>query len=146
MTEGEPLATTLRLRSTLRQLLAMLGAEFLLGMGANLVGLPSEVSGSARAVTLTLIGLHALLALGIVVVAGLSTVAARQVQLVVRMTTVGLSSVAVTFLAGVGTLMTGNGWLSFVMAAGFLAAMAVYGSAYVEVSRATATVPRTARG
>ncbi|QGN58913.1 hypothetical protein [Nostocoides sp. HKS02] len=145
MTEGETLATTLRLRSTLRQLLAMLGAEFLLGMGANLIGLPSEVSGSSRVATLTLIGLHALLALGIVTVAVIAYTSARRVQLVARMTTVGLATVAVTFLAGVGTLMSGSGWLSFVMAAGFIAAMACYGSAYVEVTRVTATVPPPSR-
>lgn len=146
MTEDETLATTVRLRSTVRQLLAMLGAEFLLGMGANLIGLPSEVSGNPRVATLTLIGLHALLALGIVTVAVIAYLSARRVQLVARLATVGLSTVAVTFLAGVGTLMTGSGWLSFVMAAGFLAAMASYGSAYVEVARVTPTGPRTSRG
>ena len=116
-------------------MLAMLGAEFLLGMGANLVGLPSEVTGGARAATLTFIGLHAVLAIGILVVAFLVSRSASEEQVAVRPTTIGGISVAITFVAGLGTLMTGSGWLSFVMAAGFLAAAAMYVAAYAEVSR-----------
>ncbi|HEV7146373.1 MAG TPA: hypothetical protein VGN48_05185 [Pedococcus sp.] len=135
MTEHEKVAETSRLGGRLRQVLAMLGAEFLLGMGANLVGLPSEVKGAAHAVTLTLIGVHALLAIGIVVVAFLVSRSASEEQVAVRPTTIGGISVAVTFVAGLGTLMTGSAWLSFVMAAGFLAAAAMYVAAYAEVSR-----------
>lgn len=137
MTEQE--TTTTRLTSRLRQLLAMLGAEFLLGMGANLIGLPSEVSGGARAATLTLIGLHAVLALGIVTLAVLANRSAREAQVSTRMARNGLVAVVVTFLAGLGTLGTGNGWLSFVMAAGFLAAAGSYGAAYLEATRPTTT-------
>ena len=128
------MATAVRLGSRLRQLLAMLAAEFLLGMGANLIGLPSEVTGTARVATLTLIGLHAVLALGIVIVAVLVSMSARPTQLR-RRTTLGMASVIVTFLAGVGTLMTGSPWLSYVMAAGFLVAAGLYGTAYVETIR-----------
>lgn len=140
MTEHELVAETTRLGGRLRQVLAMLGAEFLLGMGANLVGMPSEVKGGARAATLTLIGLHAVLAIGILVVAFLVSRSAHEEQLVVRPTTIGAVSVAVTFIAGMGTLATGNAWLSFVMAAGFLAAAGMYVSAYVEVSRRSPSV------
>lgn len=140
MTEHEKVAETTRLGGRLRQVLAMLGAEFLLGMGANLVGLPSEVKGAAHAVTLTFIGLHALLAIGIVVVAFLVSRSASEEQVAIRPTTIGGISVAVTFVAGMGTLMTGSAWLSFVMAAGFLAAAAMYVAAYAEVSRRSPAV------
>lgn len=139
MTEQETPSTTGRLTSRLRQLLAMLGAEFLLGMGANLIGLPSEVSGGARAATLTLIGLHAVLALGILTLAVLVNLSAREAQVSTGMARNGLVSVVVAFLAGLGTLGTGNGWLSFVMAAGFLAAAGSYGVAYLEATRPTTT-------
>lgn len=138
MTEPEITSTTARLTSRLRQLLAMLGAEFLLGMGANLIGLPSEVTGGARAVTLTLIGLHALLGVGILVLSLLAMRSAQEVQLATGATRNGLIAVVVTFLAGMATLGTGNGWLSFVMAAGFLAAAALYGAAYLEATRPAA--------
>ncbi len=115
----------------------MLAAEFLLGMGANLIGLPSEVTGAAGVTTLTLVGLHVALAIAIVVVAIMVTMS-RPAQ-VRRSTTGGMASVVMTFLAGAGTLMTGNGWLSFVMATGFLIAAGLYGAAYVETTRS----PRT---
>jgi hypothetical protein len=132
MTEVDLSATTARLRSRLRQILSMLAVEFLLGMGANLIGLPDEVSGTAKAATLTLIGLHVALAIGIVVVAILITTS--RPSDVARQTTGGLVSVVVTFLAGAGTLMSGSPWLSFVMAAGFLAAAWLYGTAYVRTT------------
>jgi hypothetical protein len=132
MTEVDLSATTAGLRSRLRQILSMLAVEFLLGMGANLIGLPDEVSGTAKAATLTLIGLHVALAIGIVVVAILITTS--RPSDVARQTTGGLVSVVVTFLAGAGTLMSGSPWLSFVMAAGFLAAAWFYGTAYVRTT------------
>jgi hypothetical protein len=102
-------------------------------MGVNLIGLPDEVSGTARAATLILVGLHVALAIGIVVVA-VQVSLSRPAQ-VGRRATVGLVSVIVTFLAGAGTLMSGSEWLSFVMAAGFLVAAGTYGGAYVETTR-----------
>jgi hypothetical protein len=133
MSANDVIAATARMRSRLKQLLAMLAVEFLLGMGANLIGLPSEVTGTTRVATLTVIGLHVALAIGIVVVAILVS-RSRSAQ-ARRRTTVGMASVIVTFLAGVGTLMSGSAWLSFVMATGFLVAATLYGAAYVETTR-----------
>lgn len=128
--------TATRQRSRLRQILAMLAAEFLLGMGANLIGMPSEVTGSARTTTLTLLGLHVALAIGIVVVAVL--VNAATLRHARSRTMAGLITVVVTVLAGAGTMATDSGWLSFVMAAGFLVSAGVYVGAYVEAARTPA--------
>ena len=120
-----------RPQSLLRQVLSMLSLEFLLGVGASIIGLPNTVAGVAQVTTIVLIALHTLLAIGIVVVAILLTLNARDSQLA-RSTTVGLIAVGVTFLAGVGTLATGSGWFSFIMAAGFLVAAVSYVVAYVQ--------------
>ena len=52
-----------------REALSALAAQFLLGMGANLVGTPQENAGGARIVAGILLGLHALVGIGVIVVA-----------------------------------------------------------------------------
>jgi hypothetical protein len=105
-----------------------LTVAFLLGMGVNLIGVPDETTGAAKVVTSIALGLHVLVALGLLVVAALClwgsgelTAAARNLALT------GLVLTVVTIATGVLTLTTGSNWWSFVMAVGFIASFLVYG-------------------
>jgi len=128
-----------RLRTRLRGMLWMLALVFLLGMGANLVGLPAENDGAGRVVSIVLIALHALLGIGILATAIRVMPAARDSGIGRREALIGLITVIITFLAGVGTVMTGSGWLSFVMAAGFLVAAGAYVVAAIAAARTGAS-------
>lgn len=130
-----------RLRTRLRGMLWMLALIFLLGMGANLVGLPGENDGTGRIVSIVLIALHALLGIGILATAIRAMPAARDSGIGGREALTGLIAVIITFLAGIGTVMTGSGWLSFLMAAGFLVAAAVYVVAAIAAARSGAARP-----
>ncbi|MGN6128415.1 MAG: hypothetical protein ACTHON_17805 [Humibacter sp.] len=124
-----------------REALSALALQFLLGMGANLVGSPEENSGAAAVVAGILLGLHALVGIGVIVVS-------VRVWMSARRTGVGQGSalwafivIILTFLVGVGTMFTGSGWLSFVMSLGFIVAAALYvavgAGALVRTSSAT---------
>ena len=127
-----------RLRTRLRGMLAMLALVFLLGMGANLIGAPDENNGVGRIVSIVLVALHALLAIGIVATAIRVMPAARDSGIGRREAMIGLVTVIITFLAGIGTVLTGSGWLSFIMAAGFLVAAGAYVIAAIAASRSGA--------
>ena len=125
-----------RLRSRLRGVLAMLAAQFLLGMGANLVGIPQENDGVGQIASIVLVSLHGLLGIGIVATAIRVMPAARDSGIGRREAMIGLITIIVTFLAGVGTILTGSGWLSFTMAVGFLVAAVVYVIAAIAAAQA----------
>jgi hypothetical protein len=109
-----------------REALVALGVQFLLGMGANLIGAPDENSGASTVIAGVVLGLHILVGIGVVVVAIRVWMTARRQQVGDPEALWALVVVCVTFLSGVATMLTGNGWLSFVMAAGFLVAAALY--------------------
>ena len=109
-----------------REALITLAAQFLLGMGANLVGSPEENTGAGAVVAGIVLGLHALVGIGVIVVSVRVWLAARHEDLSVRAALSAFIVVILTFLAGVGTMMTDNGWLSFAMSVGFVAAAALY--------------------
>ena len=105
-----------------REALTALAVEFLLGMSVNL--LPDD--GGARVIHSIVLGLHVLVGIGIVVVGARLLAVARQEGLAVREAAWGLAVVTATLLDGVLTVLLGNEWLSYVMAAGFLAATLLY--------------------
>jgi hypothetical protein len=145
-TDTQTLPDTLRRRSL--EALYALSVQFLLGMAFNLIGDPTN---SALAVVgIVLISLHILVGIGIIVVAVRLLLSARKARLGQREALWALVILAVTFLAGVGTMVLeaealGGEWLSYLMAAGFLAGAALYVRTYVIGVRA-ATGPAVPPG
>ncbi|MGO4533409.1 hypothetical protein [Leifsonia sp. 2MCAF36] len=123
------------LRRRSREALSALAVQFLLGMAANLIG---EPEGTFVVVVDTIILiLHILIAIGLVVVAVRLLLAARKAGVGERLAVWGLVVIIITFLAGVGTMITGSDWASYVMATGFLAAAALYGATFIASYRLT---------
>lgn len=119
-------AESLRRRS--REALSALALQFLLGMAANLIGEPKGTF--AIVVDTIIVILHILVAIGLVVVSIRLLLAARKAGVGQRLALWGLIVMVITFLAGVGTIATGNEWASYVMAVGFLVAAALYGGTF----------------
>ncbi|WP_158866804.1 hypothetical protein [Leifsonia sp. AG29] len=109
-----------------REALGTLAAQFLLGIGANLVGTPEENPGAAGVVAGILLGLHALVGIGLVVVAVRVWLATRRAGIAHRAGLWALIVILLTFVAGVVTMFTDSGWASFLMSVGFVAAAALY--------------------
>jgi hypothetical protein len=116
------------LRRRSRETLSALALQFLLGMAANLIGDPHGTF--ATVVYTIIIILHIVIAIGLVVVSVRVLVAARKAGLGERLALWGVVVIAITFLAGVGTMVTGNDWASYLMAVGFLVAAALYGGTF----------------
>ncbi|MGA0567444.1 hypothetical protein ACO2Q7_08940 [Rathayibacter sp. KR2-224] len=124
-----------------REALSALAVQFLLGMGANLIGSPEENGGTARVLAGIILGLHALVGIGLIVVAVRVWLAARAEHTAERSALWAFIVVILTFLAGIATMFTGNDWLSFLMAVGFVASAALYvmtGAAALAVRRSPA--------
>lgn len=117
-------STVLARRS--REALSTLAVQFLLGMGANLIGSPEENGGGARVVAGVILGLHALVGIGVIVVAVRVWLAARREGVAQGAALWAFIVIILTFLVGVGTMFTGSGWMSFLMALGFVVAAALY--------------------
>ncbi|GAB3807379.1 hypothetical protein GCM10028798_31800 [Humibacter antri] len=109
-----------------REALYTLALQFLLGMAANLIGSPEENTGAAVAFAGIVLALHALVGIGLIVVAVRVWMAARSAGAGARSALWAFIVIIATFLIGIGTMMTGNGWLSFLMSVGFVAAAALY--------------------
>jgi hypothetical membrane protein len=109
-----------------REALSTLAVQFLLGMGANLIGSPEENDGGARVVAGIILGLHALVGIGVIVVSVRVWLAARREGVAQTPALWAFIVIILTFLVGVGTMFTGNGWMSFLMALGFVVAAALY--------------------
>jgi protein-S-isoprenylcysteine O-methyltransferase Ste14 len=107
---------------------------FLLGMGTNLIGEPDSTFG--KVANGIILGLHILIAIGLVAVSIRLLLAARKAGLGERLALWGLVVVIVTFLAGVLTMITGNDWWSYLMSVGFLVAVALYGGTFIASYRA----------
>lgn len=123
-----PADTLGRLAKRARGQLAMLSAEFLVGMGVNLIGLPSETTGGAKIVTSTLLGFHILVSVGLIIGAALVIRRASRLDRRLRSrAAAGGVVVVVTVVAGaLAWMLESNGW-SYVMAVGFIALFVVYG-------------------
>jgi hypothetical protein len=117
--------------------LNMLTVMFLLGMAVNLVGLPSEATGSAKAITSVLLGLHILIAIGMIVGAILTIrVATQQGSDYRKLAHWGGVATGFAFIAGAITVATDNSWWSYAMAFGFIASAWIYGLLYVRAKQA----------
>ncbi len=125
-------AESLRRRS--REALSALAVMFLLGMAMNLIGEPKGTFVIVVDTIFTI--LHILIAIGLIVVAVRALLAARKAGLGQRLALWGLIVIIVTFLAGVGTMISGSEWASYVMAVGFLVAAAIYGGTFIASYRA----------
>jgi hypothetical protein len=123
---GPTPAEALRRRS--REALSALALQFLLGMAANLIGEPKGTF--AIVVDTIIVILHIVVAIGLVVVSIRVLLAARAAGVGQRLALWGIVVIVITFLAGVGTMVTGNEWASYLMAVGFLVAAALYGGTF----------------
>ena len=109
-----------------REALSALAAQFLLGMGANLVGSPEENQGAASVIAGVLLGLHALVGIGLIVVAVRVWLGTRRAGIAQRAGLWALIVILLTFVAGIVTMITDSGWASFLMSVGFVAAAGLY--------------------
>jgi hypothetical protein len=108
--------------------LGMLVAMFLLGIAVNLIGLPSEVSGTAKTATTIFLVLHGLLGLGLIINAGLILrLSMKSNAALVKYAQFGLGIIVLTFITGIITVETKSNWWSFAMAVGFAASLPVNG-------------------
>lgn len=114
-----------------RDQLGGLTLMFLLGMGVNLIGLPSETTGAASALSNVLMGVHALIGVGLIAGA-IVTVARAKHSDVVKLAWLGLIAIILTFACGVITAITGSNAWSYAMAVGFIANMWIYGVLFVK--------------
>ncbi|GAA2049448.1 hypothetical protein [Leifsonia soli] len=124
-------AAHLRRRS--REALAALAVQYLLGMAANLIGEPDSTF--VRVVDAIIIILHVLIAIGLVVVSVRVLLAARAAGVGERLAVWGLVVMVISLLAGVLTISIGSDWASYVMAAGFLVAAALYAGTFLASYR-----------
>ena len=111
----------------------MLTAMFVLGMAVNLIGLPQETTGSARIATSLFLGLHVLIAVGLII-GSVSTLrlARNAAPQLGRLAGIGVALIAATFIAGVLALWLKNDWWSYAMALGFIGSFLLYGSLYMQ--------------
>lgn len=107
-----------------REALSALAVEFVLGMGVNL--LPDDDSAAVRVLRSVVLGLHVLVAIGIVIVAVRVLLAARRQGIGATEALWALVAAAVTFVAGVLTILVHSDWFSFAMALGFLVTAVLY--------------------
>lgn len=126
-------------RSAVDQARGQLGAlttMFLLGMGVNLIGVPSETTGTAKIVSTILLTLHGLVGIGLVVGAVITFLAANKLGSgPSRLARAGGMTIVLTFIFGLVTLATDNGWWSFLMAAGFIASFWIYGILFIRLKK-----------
>ena len=133
-------ASRMNMRREARNQLLFLSAQFLLGMAVNLIGQPSETTGTAHAASTVLLGLHVVVAIGLLAGAVLVIRAARgggdRPRQLAR---AGAFLIGLTVIAGLMTVITKNNWWSYTMATGFIASVLLYGSLLV---RAQSPAPR----
>jgi hypothetical protein len=114
-----------------RDQLSGLSLMFLLGMGVNLIGLPSETSGGAKTTTSILLGLHIIMGLGLLA-GGIFVVTKARSSLFSRQAWTGLALLTLTVTCGVATAITKNNWWSYGMSVGFIMNVWVFGNLYVR--------------
>lgn len=112
--------------------LAMLLAQFLVGLAISRIGLPWQTGGSVKIVATVLLALHLITAVGLVVGAILVVRAAVRMGSAVGLAWGGGAAITVTFCAGALTLLTGSDWWSYLMGAGATASLPLYGMLYVR--------------
>ena len=129
-----------QLHDQTRGQLGMLVVIFLLGMGVNLLGADKTSSTLIKITSGALLGLHVLVAVGLVVGAILT----------VRLTTKlpgnypalargAGASVGLAIVGGILNVFLKSEWWSYLMAVGFIAAFIIYGLLYVKTRILVAT-------
>ena len=126
-----PAALKIRARGVLYGLFAQL----LVGMAVNLIG-PDQTAGAAKIAGVVFLILHVLIAVVLLVGSILTVVNARRTETeLAGLGWMGLVVIIVTFGAGVLTMITNSGWLSYLMAAGATAALVIYGILFVRAGQ-----------
>jgi hypothetical protein len=126
-----------QLHRRVRGQLSMLVIMFLLGMGVNLIGLPSENTGGAKVITGILLVLHILVSLGLIVGAALCLLRSGPLDNAMRNEVlIGGVLIVVAFVAGILDTSLGSAWWSFLMAVAFIGAFVVYGRIYLATAHA----------
>jgi hypothetical protein len=126
-------ASTSLLKQRVSVQLALLIAQFLLGMAVNLIGEPESTI--AKASHGILLGLHVLVAVGLVV--GASLIMHTALKLggrYLRVARLGVAGIGAGFLAGILTLVApGGDWWSYLMSAAFIWAFAFFGLLFTKL-------------
>lgn len=120
-----------RINKQARDQLFGLTVMFLLGMGVNLIGLPSQVTGGEQTATSILLSLHVLIGLSLVA-GSIVTVVRTKSSDFTKLAWIGLITILVTLLCGVMTAVTGSNWWSYGMSIGFIANFWIYGMLFVK--------------
>lgn len=116
--------------------------QFLLGMVIYVVGLPSRVTGQAHTASVAFVLVHVLLAVTLAVgAAWIIRATAGAPDWRRWLARGGAGAIAVAFAGGILTLVTSNGWWSFVMATGFTGALVAYGGLLIPAATATGQAP-----
>jgi hypothetical protein len=116
-------------RHLARHMVTGLTVQFLLGMAVTLNGQPSQTTGDARIASTVFLAAHMLVSAGMVIGAAQAVSAAAYPGSPWRSPAIwGAASIAATLAVGVLTTITKSNWWSYAMAAGFIAALLIYGS------------------
>lgn len=131
MAGEKKLTDTEKLSKGARGQLAKLITQFLLGMAVNLIGLPSETTGIAKIASASALGLHVLVALGLLISAIVIIRQARDTKYV-RLAWSGGALIVATIVVGILTIAFNNNWWSYIMAVGFIASFLSYGKLLLQ--------------
>jgi len=109
--------------------------QFLLGMVVYMAGVPSRARGDAQTLSIVVLSVHVVVAIGLAAGAVLILRAAAAAHDWRRwLARAGAAVIAVAVVAGILTLATNNGWWSYAMAAGFTAALMAYGGLLIPAA------------
>jgi heme A synthase len=116
-----------------RQVMA-LSAQFLIGMALALIGQPSQTTGAAHTASEVLLGLHILVAAGLIAAAARIIRIARGSDRQQQLAYGAAAAIVLTVGTGILTVITKNNWLSYAMAAGFITSLLIYVSLLVQAT------------
>lgn len=117
-----------KLKDRAKHQIYMLTVIFLAGMAVNVLGMPSETTGTAMVISSALTILHVFIGVGLTIGGILSLRLAYKGKMYVGLTWGGMVSVLVAFISGILMMALENDWLSYSMAVGFVAAFLAYGA------------------
>ena len=122
-----------RARTQSRHQVIGLALQFLLGMAVNLLGLPSQTTGTAHAATTAFLVAHIAVAAGLLANAYIVVLFAARAGSRWRGSALwGAAAIVVTLAAGILTLSTKSNWWSYAMAAGFISSLLIYGGILIQ--------------
>lgn len=127
---GEDTAARLAaVRHLARHQVMGLTSVFLLGMAVSLIGQPAETAGASHVASIAFLAAHAFIALGLLVGSVMLLRATARLGGRPRSQAIAVATAtAIATAAGILTLITKNGWWSYAMAVGFIAALLASGS------------------